>query len=74
MAWIAWASCSSDVDMVMGDGVEVGLDDGVEMSENCGDVERNWKILNNSSWGRAHNPVQSLSLKKSVKTTQRATC
>ena len=63
MAWIAWASCSSGVDMVIGDGVDVELDEGVEISENCRDVEHNRKILNNSSWGQAHDPVQSLSFK-----------
>ena len=63
MAWIAWASCSSGVDIVIGEDIEVGSEEGVETSENCGDVEHNRKILNNSSWGRAHDPVQSLSLK-----------
>ena len=60
--------------MVIGDGVDVGLDEGVEISENCGDVERNRKILNNSSWGWAHDPVLSLSRSESVKKTQRAVC
>ena len=67
MAWIAWASCSSGVDIVMGEDIEVGSDDGVETSENCGDVERNRKILNNSDLGRAHDPVLSLSRGESVK-------
>ena len=49
----------------MGEDMEVSLEEGVEMSENCGDVER--KILNNSSWGRAHDPVQSLSFGKPEK-------
>ena len=53
--------------MVMGEDMEVSLEEGVEMSENCGDVERRRKILNNSSWGRAHDPVQSLSFGKSEK-------
>ena len=53
--------------MMIGDGVEVGLDEGVEISENCGDVGRNRKILNNSSWGRAHDPVLSLSFGESEK-------
>ena len=60
MAWIAWASCSSGVDIVIGEDIEVGLDDGVERSENCGDVERRRKILNTSDLGRTHNPVLSL--------------
>ena len=47
--------------MVIGEDIEVSLEEGVEISENCGDVERNRKILNNSSWGQAHDPVQSLS-------------
>ena len=67
MAWMAWASCSSGVDIVIGEEIEDGLDDGVDRSENCGEVERSRKILNNSSWGRAHDPVQSLSFKKPVK-------
>ena len=67
MAWMAWASCSSGVDIVIGEDIEVVLEEGVEMSENCGDVERRRKILNNSSWGRAHDPVLSLSQGKSVK-------
>ena len=53
--------------MVIGEDMEDGLDDGVERSENCGEVERRWKILNNSDLGRAHNPVLSLSRGKSVK-------
>ena len=53
--------------MVMGEDIDVGLDDGVEMSENCGDVECNRKILNTSDLGWAHNPVLSLSRSKSVK-------
>ena len=56
------------------DGVDVGLDDGVEISKNCGEVDRRWEILNNSCWGRAHDPVLSLSGGESVKKTQRATC
>ena len=53
--------------MVMGDDMEVSLEEGVEMSENCGKVERRQKILNNSDLGRAHDPVLSLSRGKSVK-------
>ena len=53
--------------MVIGEEIEVGSEEGVETSENCGDVERNRKILNNSSWGRAHDPVLSLSRGESVK-------
>ena len=53
--------------MVIGEEMDVGSDDGVERSENCGDVEWRRKILNNSSWGRAHDPVQSLSFGKSEK-------
>ena len=53
--------------MVMGEDMEVSLEEGVEMSENCGDVERRRKILNNSSWGRAHDPVLSLSFGKPKK-------
>ena len=49
--------------MVIGEDIDVGSDDGVDKSENCGEVERSRKILNNSSWGRAHDPVQSLSFK-----------
>ena len=60
---MAWVSCLSGVDIVMGEDMEVALEEGVEMSENCGEVGHNRKILNNSSWGRAHDPVQSLSLK-----------
>ena len=47
--------------MVMGEEMDDGLDDGVERSENCRDVEHNQKILNNSDLGQAHDPVQSLS-------------
>ena len=53
--------------MVMGEDIDVGLEDGVETSENCGEVERNRKILNTSDLGRAHDPVLSLSRGKSVK-------
>ena len=67
IAWMAWASCSSGVDIVIGEDIDVGLEDGVETSENCGDVERNRKILNNSDLGRVHDPVLSLSRSKSVK-------
>ena len=67
MAWIAWASCLSGVDMVIGDDMVVALEEGVEISENCGEVGRRRKILNNSSWGRAHDPVLSLSQSESVK-------
>ena len=49
--------------MVIGEEIDVGLEEGVETSENCGEMERNRKILNNSDWGRAHDPVLSLSLK-----------
>ena len=52
---------------MIGEEIDVGSDDGVDRSENCGEVERRWKILNNSSWGWAHNPVQSLSRGESVK-------
>ena len=47
--------------MVMGEDIEEGLDDGVERSENCGEVERSRKILNTSDLGWAHDPVLSLS-------------
>ena len=67
MAWIAWASCSSGVDIVIGEDMVVALEDGVEISENCGEVERRRKILNNSDLGRAHDPVLSLSRGESVK-------
>ena len=60
--------------MVIGEEIEDGLDDGVDRSENCGEVERSRKILNNSSWGRAHDPVLSLSRSESVKKAQRAVC
>ena len=53
--------------MVIGEDIDVGSDDGVEMLENCGKVERNRKILNNSNLGRAHDPVLSLSRGKSEK-------
>ena len=53
--------------MVIGEETEDGSDDGVERSENCGEVERSRKILNNSSLGRAHDPVLSLSFGESVK-------
>ena len=53
--------------MVIGEEIDVGSDDGVDKSENCGEVERSRKILNNSSLGQAHDPVQSLSRSKSVK-------
>ena len=53
--------------MVIGDGVERLLEEGVEISENCGEVERRQKILNNSDLGQAHDPVLSLSQGKSVK-------
>ena len=39
----------------------VALEEGVEISENCGDVDCNRKILNNSDLGQAHDPVLSLS-------------
>ena len=39
----------------------MGLDDDMDMSENYGDVEYKQKILNNNSWGQAHNPDLSLS-------------
>ena len=64
---MAWASCSSGVDMVIGEDIDEGLEDGVERSENCGDVERRRKILNNSDLGQAHDPVLSLSQGKSEK-------
>ena len=67
IAWMAWASCSSGVDIVIGDGVNVGLDEGMEILENCGDVEHSQKMLNNSSWGQVHDPVLSLSQGESVK-------
>ena len=67
MAWIACASCSSGVDIVIGEEIDVGSEDGVETSENCGEVERRRKILNNSSWGRVHDPVLSLSFSKPEK-------
>ena len=67
MAWMAWASCSSGVDMVIGEEIDVGSEEGVETSENCGEVERRRKILNNSDLGRAHDPVLSLSRGESVK-------
>ena len=47
----------------MGEEMVVALEEGVETSENCGEVGRSQKILNNSSWERVHDPVQSLSLK-----------
>ena len=53
--------------MVIGEEIDVGLEDGVDTSENCGEVERRWKILNNSDLGQAHDPVLSLSQGKSVK-------
>ena len=53
--------------MGIGDGIETGLNEGVEMLENCGEVEWRRKILNNSSWGRAHDPVLSLGRGESVK-------
>ena len=53
--------------MVIGEEIDVGSEDGVETSENCGDVERSQKILNNSDLGQAHDPVQSLSQGESVK-------
>ena len=67
MAWMAWASCSLGVDIVIGEEIDDGCDDGVERSENCGEVERSRKILNTSDLGQAHNPVLSLSRGKSVK-------
>ena len=53
--------------MIMGEEIEDGLDDGVERSENCGEVEQRQKILNTSDLGRAHDPVLSLSRSKPVK-------
>ena len=67
MAWIAWASCLLGVDMVIGEEIDDGCEDGVERLENCGEVERRRKILNTSDLGRARNPVLSLSQGKSVK-------
>ena len=53
--------------MVIGEDMEVALDEGVDTSENCGEVGRRRKILNNSSWGRVHDPVLSLSFGKPKK-------
>ena len=53
--------------MVIGEDIDEGLDDSVKRSENCGEVERRWKILNTSDLGRAHDPVLSLSRGESVK-------
>ena len=53
--------------MVIGEDMEVSLEEGVEMSENCGDVERRRKILNTSDLGQVRDPVLSLSRSKSVK-------
>ena len=55
------------MDIVIGEDMVVSLEEGVEMSENCGEVERRRKILNNSDLGRAHDPVLSLSQGESVK-------
>ena len=74
MAWMAWASCLLGVDIVMGEDMEVVLEEDVEILENCSEVERKQKILNTSDLGRVHNPVLSLSQSKSVKKTQRAVC
>ena len=64
---MAWVSCLLGVDMMIGDGVDEGWEDGVEISENCGEVEHRWKILNSSSLGQVHDPVLSLRQGKSVK-------
>ena len=60
IAWIVWMSCLSDVDIVIGDSVEM-------LSENCSEMEHRWKMLNTSSLGQVHDPVLSLSQGKSVK-------
>ena len=72
---MAWASCSLGEHIVMGEDMVVALEEGVETSENCGEVERSRKILNTSDLERAHDPVLFLSRGKSVKKkTQRVTC
>ena len=50
---------------MIGEEIDVGLEDGMDISENGGEVEQ--KILNTSDLGRVHDPVQSLSQSKSVK-------
>ena len=51
----------------MGKEMDDSCEDGVERLENCGEVERRQKILNNSDLEQIHNPVLSLSQGESVK-------
>ena len=53
--------------MVIGEDIDEGLDDGVERSENGGEVEQRRKFLNTSDLRWAHDPVLSLSRGKSEK-------
>ena len=53
--------------MMMGEDIDDGCDDGVERSENCGEVEHRWKIPNTSSLEQVHDPVLSLSQGESIK-------